>query len=83
MMIKGLKACTCPNCEEFTNSEKSWNGNRELTYFGTLWRVQNFSVLRILREIKIAISIASKSVILSALNFEFYEFLHFLQADVY
>ena len=48
-----------------------------------MWTVQNFSIPQILREIKIAKSIALKSAILSALNFEFNELWHSLQADIY
>ena len=38
----------------------------------TVWKMQNFSVTQILREIKI-----------EALNFDFNEFLTFLQTDIY
>ena len=48
-----------------------------------VWKLQNFSVIQVLREIKIAKSIALKSAILSALNFEFNELWHSLQADIY
>ena len=51
-----------------------------------MWKLHNFSVTHILREIKIGESRVSKSVILTnseALNFEFYVFLHFLKIEMY
>ena len=41
-----------------------------------VWKLQNFSVAQILREIKIDESRVSQSAILDELNFELYLFLH-------
>ena len=52
----------------------------------TLWKFHNFSMTQILREINFGDSISAKSVIwahFEALNFDFYEFLHFLKAEIY
>ena len=46
----------------------------------TVWKCQDFSVIQILREINFEDSRSPKSAILThlkALNFEFFEFLHF------
>ena len=46
----------------------------------------NFYITQILREIKFRDSRSEKSAILTnleALNFEFYEFLHYLKAEIY
>ena len=52
-----------------------------------MWKFHDFSYTLILREIKVdKSSKVSKSAILThleALNFYFYEFLHFLKADIY
>ena len=59
---------------------------RKDTYsiYYTVWKLQNFSVTQILREIKVGEFRDSKSTILThlvALNFDFYEFLHFVKAE--
>ena len=49
-----------------------------------MWKIQNFSATQILREIKVGESGASKIAILihlEGLNFQFYEFLHFVKAE--
>ena len=51
----------------------------------TVWKVQNFSITQILREIKFGDSRSAKSTILThleSLNFDFYEFLHFFKAEI-
>ena len=51
----------------------------------TVWKLQNFSVTQILREIKVGWYGVSKSSILThleALDFDSYEFLHFLNAEI-
>ena len=53
------------------------------TQFG---KKQNFAVTQILREINFEDSRSAKSTIfthLEALNFDFYHFLHFLEAESY
>ena len=50
-----------------------------------MWKLQEFSVTQILREIKVGESRGPKSAILTyleALNSTFYEFLHFLKAEI-
>ena len=50
----------------------------------TVWKFQNFYATQILREIKVGYSEASKTAILiyfEALNFDFHEFLHFVQDE--
>ena len=50
-----------------------------------MWKLQNFSVSQILREIKVGESLVSKFAIVSlseALNFDIYEFLHFLKVEI-
>ena len=50
----------------------------------TVWKFHNFSITQILREIKFWNLRSAKSDIsrhLEALNFDFYEFLHFLKAE--
>ena len=52
----------------------------------TVWKFHDFSTIQILREINFMDSRSAKSVILThleALNFDFYAFLHFLQAEIY
>ena len=52
----------------------------------TVWKFQNFSITQILREIIFRDSRSAKFAILThseALNFDFYEFLHFLKAEIY
>ena len=59
----------------------------QLENTSTVWKLQNFCVTQILREIKICKSrILKKSAILShfdALNFDFDEFLQFFKAEIY
>ena len=48
----------------------------------TVWKLPNFSVIQILREIIVGESRVSKSTILTnleGLNFELYEFFHFFE----
>ena len=50
-----------------------------------MWKLQNFSVAQILREIKVG-EFSLKSAIwahLKALNFDFYAFLHFQTSKIY
>ena len=52
----------------------------------TVWKFQDFSMSQILREINFRESRNAKSAILShleALNFDFNEFWHFLEAEIY
>ena len=51
-----------------------------------MWKFHNFSITHILREINFEDSRSAKSAIftdLEALNFDFYEILHFLRAEIY
>ena len=51
-----------------------------------MWKFHDFSITQILREITFGDSRSAKSAILThleALNFDFYEFLHFMKADIY
>ena len=51
-----------------------------------MWKFQDFSITQILREINFEESGSVKSAILThleAVNFDFYEFLHFLMAEIY
>ena len=51
-----------------------------------MWKFHDFSVTQILREINFEESRNAKSAILShlqALNFDLYEFLHFLKAEIH
>ena len=48
----------------------------------TMWKFQDFSITRILGEINFGDSRSAKSAIfthLQSLNFDFYDFLHFLR----
>ena len=50
-----------------------------------MWKLRNFTVTQILREIKVNENRVSKSVFLphlEALNFDFYEFLHFFMVEI-
>ena len=52
----------------------------EQSSFGTMWKLHDFFVIQILREIKVCQSRASKAAIfihLEALNLNFNEFLRF------
>ena len=51
----------------------------------TVWKFQDFSVIQILREINFDDSRSSKSAFLTnleALDFDYNDFLHFLQAEI-
>ena len=51
----------------------------------TVWKFLNFSIMRILREIKIGNSRSAKFAILThseLLNFDYDDFLHFLKAEI-
>ena len=51
-----------------------------------MWIFQDFSITDILREINFKDSRSAKSAILThleALNFNLYEFLHFLKTEIY
>ena len=51
----------------------------------TVWKFDGFCIIQILREISFEDSQSAKSAILThleALNFDFYEFLHFLKAEI-
>ena len=57
----------------------------DLGHCNTVWKLQNYSVTKILRENEIGDFLVSKSTILTqleALNFYFYSFLHFLKAQI-
>ena len=74
-------------------TEKSWNFRTVFCYSifrenkpFTMWKFQDFSVNHILREIKFRDSRSTKSAISThseALKFDYYEFLHFLKAEIY
>ena len=54
-------------------------------YVHTVWKFHNISILQILREINFKDSWSAKSAILThleALNFDFYAFLQFLEAEI-
>ena len=51
-----------------------------------MWKFQDFSIIQILLEVYFEDIWNAKLAILThleALNFDFYEFLHFVQADIY
>ena len=51
-----------------------------------MWKFQDLSITHILREIKFGDSESAKSAISTlseALNFDIYEFLHFLKSEIY
>ena len=51
-----------------------------------MWKFQKFSIIKILREINFRDFRSENFAILphvEALNFDFYEFLHFLKAEIY
>ena len=51
-----------------------------------MWKFQDFCITEILREINFEDSRSAKSAIsthLEALDFDFYEYLHFLKAEIY
>ena len=52
----------------------------------TVWKFHGFSITQTLREINFGNSGSAKFAILKhleALNFDFYEFLHFLKSEIY
>ena len=52
----------------------------------TVWKFHDFSITQILREINFGHSRSARFAILTqseALNFDFNEFLHFLEAEIY
>ena len=54
--------------------------------FYTVQKFQDFSIIQILREINFGECRVTKSAVLThleVLNFDKYEFLHFLKADIY
>ena len=60
------------------------NTKSELTY--TVWKFHEFFITQILHEINFWDSRSAQSAILTqseALNFHFYEFLHFLKAEIH
>ena len=69
------------------------NGHRDVVNFlldkgkyRTVWKLQDFSVTQILREINIGQYRSAKSAILTdfeTLNHDLYEFLPFLKAEIY
>ena len=59
---------------------------KEQQHSGTVWKFHDFSIIQILREINFEDSCSAKLAILThfeALNFDYYEFLHFLKAEIY
>ena len=52
-----------------------------------MWKFHDFSVTQILREINFDVTRSTKSAILTThletQNFDFYEFLHYLKAEIY
>ena len=58
---------------------------KKFLYFITVWKFHDFSLTQILREINFGDSTSAISAILThlqALDFEFYEFLHYLMAEI-
>ena len=54
-------------------------------YENTVWKFLDFSVIQILREINLGESRSAKFAIFTHLenaNFDFYEILHFLKAEI-
>ena len=52
----------------------------------TVWKFKNFSITQVLRETNFGESRSAKAAIsthLEALNSDFYEFLHFVKAEIY
>ena len=57
-----------------------------LNWQNTVWKFREFSISQILREINFGDSRSAKFAIsthLQALNFDLYDFLHFLKAEIY
>ena len=78
------------------NDKKSWNihtvstaqfGSKKFTtLWNRVWKFHDFFITQILREIKFWNSTSAKSAILThleALNFDFYDFLLFLEVEMY
>ena len=64
---------------DILNFTQNMSGNK-------VWKIINFSITQILREIKIGEFRVSKSAIFTnsdTLNFAFYEFLHFTKAKIF
>ena len=60
--------------------------NAILSFFDTMWKFQDFSITDILRVINFKDSRSAKSAILThlePLNYNLYEFLHFLKPEIY
>ena len=80
------KCAMVPSERSFIYSMSSFRGLRKLDqskYNFTVWKFHDFSIIQILREIN---SLGAKSAIsthLEALNYDFYEFLHFLKGEIY
>ena len=52
----------------------------------TVWKIQDFPVTQILREINFGDSRSAKTAVFAifgALNFDFYEYLHFSKTEIY
>ena len=75
--------------EDPTTKGKNWCLRilREIDMcWSTVWKFHDFSITQILREINFGDFTSAKSATLAhlgALNFDFYEFLHFLTAEIY
>ena len=57
----------------------------QMVWGSTVWKFKDCFIAQILREINLGDSRSAKSVILThleALNFDFYEFLHCLKAEI-
>ena len=53
---------------------------------GTVWKFHDYCIIQILREIRFEDFQSAKSATLphlEALQFDYYEFLHFLKAEIY
>ena len=58
----------------------------QISFSITVWKFHDFPITQILREINIGDSRSAKAAILThseALNFDLYELLHFLKAEIY
>ena len=75
-----------PQAIEYSTSSKMGTifKNVDLFKLGTVWKFHNFCITHILREIKFWDSRSAKSAISPHLEvFDFYDFLHFLKAEIY
>ena len=64
----------------------SLNHDQKLGSSATVWKLQNFTITQILREIKVGKTRVSKSAILThweALHLDFYDFLYLLKAAIH